>query len=159
MKIGIVSDSHGDMESLRAAVSQMGKIDMLIHAGDHYNDALTLSKEIETQVSAVTGNCDWPVPGMDEKIIQAKGYKILVTHGNKYGVKASKQRLIEKLKKEKFDLIVYGHSHVPEVTCLPEGVLMNPGSTSRSRDGSKNSYGIVEIGARGLKAYIHELKR
>lgn len=158
MKIGVVSDSHGDMESLRAAVSQMGKIDMLIHAGDHYNDGLSLAKETKLKVVAVTGNCDWPVPGKDEGEIEVEGRKILVTHGNKYNVKTTKQRLIEKLKKGPYDMIIYGHSHVPEMNWLTEGILFNPGSTSRPRDGSKKSYGIVEVGAGGIKTYIHELK-
>lgn len=158
MRIGVVSDTHGAAGCFRAAIEQMGKVDMLIHAGDFYNDALALEKETGMKIVAVTGNCDRPVPDMDEKELKVDGYKVLVTHGNKYGVKSGNHHLIEKLKKGGYDLIIFGHSHVPEVVYLPEGILMNPGSPSRPRGGSNRTYGIIETGPEGIKAYIHDLK-
>ncbi|PKM82965.1 MAG: metallophosphoesterase [Firmicutes bacterium HGW-Firmicutes-14] len=157
MRIGVVSDTHGKPEFFRRAVEQMGKIDLLIHAGDHYKDALSIGKEAGLKVVAVGGNCDWFSPGPDEEELEIEGYRILVTHGHMYGVKAGTSRLAEKLREGKYDLVVYGHSHVPEITRLQAGYLMNPGSVSSPRMGCKRTYGIVEIDKNGLIPHIREL--
>ena len=39
MNIGVVSDSHGDTQSLRALVEKMGKLDALCFLGDISDDA------------------------------------------------------------------------------------------------------------------------
>ncbi len=158
MRIGVVSDTHGKAEFFRKALEQMGKIDLLIHAGDHYRDAIGISNELGIKVVAVVGNCDWHVQGPQEEELEVEGFRILVTHGHLYGVKTDNTRLAERLKKGKYNLIIYGHSHVPEITSLPGGFLFNPGSVSSPRQGSSRSFGIVEIGKNGLVPYIHQLK-
>jgi putative phosphoesterase len=159
MRIGVVSDTHGKPECFRWALEQMGEIDLLIHAGDHYQDAINMGKEKGIRIIAVTGNCDWLATGPAEEEIEIMGYHILVTHGHTYGVKANNFKLAEKLKHEKYNLIICGHSHVPEITCLSGGYLLNPGSPSLPRRGSYHSFGIVEIGVDGIVPYIYELKR
>lgn len=158
MRIGVVSDTHGNAECFRLALAQMGEIDLLIHAGDNYKDAVNIGKETGIKTVAVTGNCDRAVPGADEAEFEVLGYRILVTHGHKYGAKSGNDRLIRKLKQGKYDLLVYGHSHIPEITHMPEGILLNPGSLSTPRMGSKRSYGIIDIEKSGIVPYIHELK-
>lgn len=158
MRIGVVSDTHGKADLFRKALEQMGKIELLIHAGDHYQDAVNMGREKGIQVVAVGGNCDWSNPGPAEEEITIMGFRIMVTHGHMLGVKSGNRQLIEKLRKGNYHLIIYGHSHVPEITCLPNGYLLNPGSVSSPRQGSKRSYGIVEVTAHGLIPYIHDLK-
>lgn len=158
MRIGVVSDTHGKPEFLRKALEQMGHIDMLIHAGDHYRDALSISKQTGLRVTAVVGNCDWDVVGPLEKVLEVEDRRILVVHGHLYGVKSGHEKLAQLLREGCYDLIIYGHSHMPEITPLPQGYLMNPGSLSSPRRGSKRSYGIVEIDKRRLVPYIYELR-
>jgi len=158
MRIGVVSDTHGKPEMFRQALKQMGRIDLLIHAGDHYRDAINMGQETGLKVVAVVGNCDWFVPGPEEEELELEGFRILVTHGHNYGVKTDNSRLAARLREGKYDLIIYGHSHKPEISRLPEGYLLNPGSVSGPRGGSKRSYGIVEIEGNTIKPYIYELK-
>jgi len=158
MRIGVVSDTHGKLDFFRKAVEEMGAIDLLIHAGDHYQDAVHIGKELNVKVVAVAGNCDWHLPGPYEEELEIEGFRILVTHGHQYGVKSNHKKLAEKLKNGKYDLIIYGHSHMPEITCLSQGYLLNPGSAASPRRGSSRSYGILEISGNGLIPYIHELK-
>ncbi len=158
MRIGVVSDTHGKTEFCRRAIEQMGRIDLLIHAGDHYQDALKIGRELQIKVVAVVGNCDWHRTGPQEEELEIEGFRILVTHGHLYNAKIGTSKLAEKLRAGKYDLVIYGHSHLPEITRLPEGYLFNPGSVSSPRQGSSRSYGIVEIGENGLVPYIHELK-
>lgn len=158
MRIGVVSDTHGNSKFFRAALKQMGQIDLLIHAGDHYQDAVAMGREAGVEIIAVAGNCDWSVPGRCEVELELEGYRVLVTHGHLYGAKSGNAKLIEKLKQGKYDLIIYGHSHMPEITHLPEGFLLNPGSLASPRGASSRSYGVVEISKGGIIPYIHDLK-
>lgn len=158
MRIGVVSDTHGKAEFLRKALEQMGHIDMLIHAGDHYRDALSISKQTGITVTAVVGNCDWDTFGPQEEVLEIEGHRILVVHGHLYGVKSGNEKLAELLREGRYDLVIYGHSHMPEITPLPQGYLMNPGSLSSPRRGSQRTYGIVEISKNSLVPHIYELK-
>ncbi|ADG83402.1 phosphodiesterase, family [Thermincola ferriacetica] len=157
MRIGVVSDSHGRMDFLRDAVKEMREIDLLLHAGDHYKDALDLAKELTIPVYAVAGNCDWHVNGPDEEVIEVAGRKILLTHGHSYNVKSGNDRLIEKIKKGNYDLIVYGHTHIPEVLPVGSAFIFNPGSIAKPRRGNTRTYGIVELKNYGLQPYIKEI--
>lgn len=157
MRIGVISDTHGKAEFFRRALEQMGQIDFLIHAGDYFRDAVGMAQEAGIKVVAVVGNCDRHLAGPEEEELEVEGFRILVTHGHMYGVKSGNSRLTEKLRDGNYDLIIYGHSHVPEITRLSQGYLFNPGSVSSPRGGSKRSYGILEIGKSGLRPYIHEL--
>jgi len=87
-----------------------------------------------------------------------EGRRILIVHGHLFGVKSDHEKLAQLLRNGGYNLIIYGHSHMPEIIPLPQGYLMNPGSLSSPRRGSKRSYGIVEIGKGRLAPYIYELK-
>ena len=39
MKIGVISDTHGDMRSIDKSNSLFKKCDLIIHAGDNIDDA------------------------------------------------------------------------------------------------------------------------
>ena len=143
MRIGVLSDTHGDLEIARLALAKMGKVDLLLHAGDHYRDALALAKTVP--VHAVVGNCDWELSEPAEVVIEAGGKKIWLTHGHKYGVKYSYNKLLAQAVKNKADIVVYGHTHIP-VSEFREGVLLfNPGSVARPRGKRGATYGIIEI--------------
>ncbi len=36
MRIGIISDTHGDTDLAAEAIRQMGDVDLILHAGDTY---------------------------------------------------------------------------------------------------------------------------
>ena len=157
MRIGVVSDSHGHMQSLRTAVREMADIDMLLHVGDHYLDAIRLEQELDIPVYAVTGNCDWESTGPAEEIIEIEGKRILLTHGHNQGVKNGYTRLLDRLSKEDYDVIIFGHTHIPEVLKEGNRYLFNPGSVAKPRIDRAKTYGVIEIQKDRLFLYIKEL--
>jgi len=157
MRIGVVSDSHGRMQCLRAAVEKMGPVELVLHAGDFYADAMRLQTETGQRVVAVVGNCDWQSPGPAEEVVEIGGYRILLTHGHQYQVKSGYQKLIEKLKNSDYHMIVFGHTHIAEIIPINGGYIFNPGSVSRSRLGGPPTYGIIELKKQGPAPYIHEI--
>ena len=40
MRIGVISDSHGDRKALKGAVEAMGDVAVIFHLGDYVDDGL-----------------------------------------------------------------------------------------------------------------------
>jgi len=144
VRIGVLSDTHRDLNLARTALEQMGEIDLLLHAGDHYNDALVLAEEFGLVTKAVIGNCDHSLSKPKEEILELEGYKILLTHGHRYGVKFGLQRLYFRGLEVGANIIVFGHTHMPVHVVEDNIHLLNPGSPTLPRDSSKPSYALIE---------------
>ena len=89
MKIAVMSDTHGNVKLAIHALKQLGRVDQLIHLGDHYQDALEIGRKTRLPVDAVAGNTDvvsHPTV-LREKIIELNETRIFITHGDKYKVK------------------------------------------------------------------------
>ena len=115
MKIGIMSDSHGDRRAIDRAVERAGKVDLWLHAGDCAPDAAYLALVSAVRVENVAGNTDWPdgkTP--DEIVVEAAGHRIFLTHGHIYGVRSTLEMLVAAAKEAQADIAVYGHTHVAQ---------------------------------------------
>lgn len=134
MRIGVVSDSHGDLYSLDRALSLMGDLDMIIHLGDHYKDIIKLNEKYKKLIEYVAGNNDYSGQAVFEKTITAEGVKIFMTHGHRYGVYYDLSRLGFRAQEEKADVVLYGHTHVQSREDYKGIMYLNPGSTSLPRD-------------------------
>ena len=133
MKIGIMSDSHGDRRAIDRAVERAGKVDLWLHAGDCAPDAAYLALVSAVRVENVAGNTDWPdgkTP--DEIVVEAEGHRIFLTHGHIYGVRSTLEMLVTAAKEAQADIAVYGHTHVAQEVTGDVHVL-NPGSVARPR--------------------------
>ncbi|MTI81702.1 MAG: metallophosphoesterase [Firmicutes bacterium] len=157
VRIGVLSDTHGNLDGARIALNNMGKIDLLLHAGDHYKDAHQLAKTKELLVCAVVGNCDWDVKEPEDLLIDAAGKKIWLTHGHKYDVKASHDVLIKKAKQHSVDLVVHGHTHIPIIDEQEKIIICNPGSVTQPRGKKGPTYGLIEIFGDEVLVDIFEL--
>ncbi len=130
-KIVILSDTHGNLEALKKMEQIFDEADYILFAGDGYKDLNVLSKNNYKKLVAVSGNCDAELLSNKEKFFEIDGKKILLCHGDLYGVKSGLTRL--KLRAEELgaDVVIFGHTH--QSLCETEsGVLfINPGSPSR----------------------------
>ncbi|MDA8212355.1 MAG: metallophosphoesterase [Clostridia bacterium] len=157
MRIGVISDTHGVRERAKAAVERMGPVDLLLHAGDHFDDAIFLSNFFAFPIIGVRGNCDFAGPA--EELVDADGIKILLTHGHQYGVKRALQSLAYRAEESEAKVVVFGHTHEPEIEWAHDILLFNPGSTARPRGVSNHpTFGIINIAAGIIKPYIGQLE-
>ncbi len=148
-RVAVVSDSHGDFRfvgKLRAAV---GRVDWLLHAGDHIYDAPRIANSLgvePSRVRAVAGNCDHPARDPVHQVVELDGVRILMTHGHHYGVKGDLQRLLYRGAEDGARVVIFGHSHVP-INVEERGILLlNPGSLSQPRiPGDPPSAALLEI--------------
>ena len=87
MKIGVLSDTHRAVTLADQAVKKMGDVDMVLHLGDNYTDAVYLAKKYPNiKFDYVKGNCDFGYGSESEKIIDVGGIKIFMTHGHRYNI-------------------------------------------------------------------------
>ncbi len=146
MKIGIVSDTHGNRRAVEKVVELGGKdIKLWLHAGDCVDDAEYLEHFADTGVAKVAGNSDWPSANApDAVVVEIGGHKILLTHGHRYAVRFGINDLIEAAQENDCDMAVYGHTHVAQFA-PGEVTVINPGSASRPRDEMRPSFAIADL--------------
>lgn len=145
MKIGLISDTHGNLTAVDDAVNNAQDVEMWLHMGDCIPDAEYLQSIVEVPVYGVAGNCDWPGKNTCyERIIDVAGHKIFITHGHNYGVRYTQEYIMEAAESQGADIAVFGHTHIAEEIQGPPLVL-NPGSAARPRDDFLGSFMILEL--------------
>lgn len=163
MRIGVISDTHipGKVSKIPAEVLNAFRgADMIIHAGDLIVlDVLAELKKICPDVRVVSGNMDcihvrnkFP----EKELIKAGEVNIGVMHG--FGPPDGLVGILEEaFKKDKPDLIIFGHSHSAFNEKKDNVIFFNPGSPTDKVFSSYNSYGIIEINGKNIDAKIIRL--
>ena len=149
MRIGIVSDSHGNTRIFEKmlAVSGAAEAEMWLHAGDFAPDADDLELLSGRRVVRVLGNCDLFVDGVyDETVVEVAGHRIFLTHGHLFNVRFDTAMLQEAARAAGADIAVYGHTHIA-LEERGEVTVLNPGSIARPRDDQRGSFMLVELNA------------
>ena len=146
MKIGVVSDTHSHVIP-RQLLDDFKKVDLIIHAGDFcLTEDLNVFKKVQT-VRAVYGNMDGlelrqVLPERD--VFDAGGVKVGLCHGH-----GSPNKVLEIVKKEfrkeKPDVVIFGHSHLPVNETINGVLYFNPGSPTDIVRAPYCSYGILDI--------------
>lgn len=166
MKIGIVSDSHGNFENLKKAGKIMledYKVDMIIHLGDDSHE-LEVLKDLHVALVKVPGiyeECYMGTEVPNRLIKDFSGWKCLLTHTKERheNDRADDINPEEVVKEKKVHIVFYGHSHIPAIA-EEEGILfVNPGHLKdEDKKGFKPSYGIAEFLQEKINIKIMELE-
>jgi uncharacterized protein len=155
MKIGIVSDTHGNIENLEKAIEWMvkkHKITALYHLGDDIDDVARVP-DLFLEIAQVPGIYDdrYKNGSLPAKLFErVLGLTILLVH--------SYEKDVEKVDVQRSDIILYGHTHKEELKLADGRVFMNPGHLKGPLD--KNmppSFGMLTIGDRNVSAAIYDL--
>jgi hypothetical protein len=158
LKIGIISDSHGNRDRLMKALDHMGKADIIFHLGDFIRDSEYIRDFHQGRLYVVRGNCDIFVDSdiSSNLMIDLEGKKIFATHGHRYKVKDGLNALYYKGLEIGADIVLFGHTHCSQIIRVDNMVMMNPGSVSRPRNTGNPTYGIIEIIKGNIKPDIIE---
>ncbi|MDU2489810.1 MAG: metallophosphoesterase [Clostridium celatum] len=143
--IAVISDSHGNRNSISKIKSKISDAEVLIFLGDGENDLNEITEEFHGEVYAVRGNCDFNGKYPEEMIIEIKGKKIFMCHGHKYGVKYGYNSIYYKGKEIGADIVLFGHSHLPIIEEYNGLTLMNPGSISHGMGRVDKTLGYIEL--------------
>lgn len=153
MIIGILSDTHGDLRRVEECLGLMQDVELLLHAGDFYEDAQKIGLAAGLKVVAVTGNCDYMVKGPSEEMLAVGTKRIYLTHGHLYRVKHDISLLVQRSKALGVDVTVFGHTHLPTVFKRDGMLFVNPGSPHSPRCGEP-SCAVLDVSRAGIKAKI-----
>ncbi len=154
MKILIVSDTHGHEKNLETVIEKTGPVDLFIHLGDIEGHEDYIEALVGCPVHMVSGNNDFFSELPREEELQLGRYRVLITHGHYYGVSVGTSRLKEEAASRNIDIVMYGHTHRPEIDREEEVTVVNPGSLSYPRQwGRKPSYLIMELDKEGEAHY------
>ena len=134
--IGILADSHDNITKIRKAVSvfKSAGCGLVIHAGDII--APFAAKELGAvgcPVKAVFGNCDGERDGLKD-MIRAFGEiqdapAVFDWDGRHFFLAHLEDRVDIHLDGQAYDVIIFGHTHKPEIRRRGKTLLINPGET------------------------------
>jgi len=153
MKIGVMSDTHGDLIGWQKVMEKIfSDVDMIIHAGDLFNygprnpmpqgfapgELVLEMNGLEIPLVAVKGNCDSDI---DESVvnfplqspfalIQLGSLRIVVTHGDKL----TDEEKVGLAKRWRVNIFISGHTHRPKLAREENIVFLNPGSPSLPKE-------------------------
>lgn len=140
MKAIVMSDSHGCFSAISRVVEQEPGASLLIHAGDVHRDVEDiLTAWPELPCAYVLGNNDFFVHQVpDERLFTFGGQRIFLTHGHRYGVKYSLEKLLAEARAREANICIFGHTHQGLLENRGGIWLLNPGAVLRS-------YAVIEI--------------
>ena len=146
MKIGIISDTHGQVPN--AVHDALAGVDHILHAGDV--GPMDVITELETlaPVSAVLGNTDYTIQLPQMSVQTFGGQKFLVHHIVDLPVPSQLVRVA--IADEQPNVVVFGHTHMPYNEHHDGVLFLNPGSVSNPRGGNAPSVAIVECNESSL---------
>lgn len=134
--IGIMADSHDNLPAVKHAINFFKKMecDLVIHAGDFV--APFAARELENlscPVKAVFGNCDGEKEGLRKAISsfgEIKKAPMVFTHEDlNFLVTHIHVSVKTYLSSGKYNVIIFAHTHKPEVRKEKNTLLINPGET------------------------------
>ena len=181
MKIGIISDVHGDLAALNRALAHFDGdpgISLFLNAGDLVGRGPAQDEVVDAirarGIPSVRGNhdeCDYPLRAdnlayLHDLPLDWRGslgqFRIFMCHGkpgnNLWGLyrdHASDALLEMMLAGLKTDVLVTGHTHLPLSVTVAGGIVVNPGSlyTFHAARSSSQSFGVLDLATREFTVY------
>jgi putative phosphoesterase len=146
VKVGVISDTHGNLPD--EVFDAFDGVDHILHAGDIGGVDLLTELQSLAIVTAVVGNTDGfevrqQCPEVAELTLE--GHTIVVVHGDRFGV-PTPERLRGAYPQAQ--IIAYGHTHQALVETIGDVSVINPGSASAPKTGTRPSVGLITL-ARG----------
>ena len=128
IKIAVFSDLHGGAdEEMQAAFE---KCDYVVYLGDGLFKIRYFEYEYPEKFLFVRGNCDAYDDTPLRRVVNFDGVRVMMTHGHEERVKYGLLNLLTEAKKERAQVVLFGHTHHPEVTVIDDITFVNPGSAS-----------------------------
>ena len=139
MRIIVFSDSNGETAGLLTAVEEE-RPDAIFFLGDGARDAEDLHYAFpDIPMYQVPGNCDWMLHDLPHRrLVPLDGVRFFLCHGHTYGVKSGLSTAVSRARSEGADVLLYGHTHVPDFQLFGELQVFNPGSVRDTR-----TYGMI----------------
>jgi putative phosphoesterase len=154
VRIYVISDTHGRIDKAMEIYESLDEIDLIVHLGDHWNDAKRMKELLNVSLIGVKGNMDGSFSKDGYHILETDFGRIFLAHGHMESVKQGYENIMYKAESLQCRAAFFGHTHIP-LFCEAEGFyLLNPGSLSLPVGGRKGSYAVVTVTKDSLDASI-----
>ena len=156
MKIIVVSDTHGDFETLYQIVRRNIGSDQFIHLGDGEREFYDVQSAFyDKPFIFIKGNNDWEnYPQC--LVTELGGKKFYLCHGHRFDRMHLKEHLSATAVTNGCEIALFGHTHVPVNETVNGVLLFNPGSAALPRGGNPPTYGIITIDDNGGISAVHK---
>ena len=163
MKLGIVSDTHKHIVNLASAIHYLKEngVAKLIHLGDDYTDVDEAGERDVIRVPGVFSDAYQNTKIPNRVIENYAGWRFLLTHT----LASHANDLSGDLKPEELiggrqvHVVLYGHTHVPEIRKDGGIVFINPGHLkNEDKRGFPPTFGCIELTIDKLVARIYRLR-
>jgi len=170
MKIGVISDTHGDAINFDIALNNiLYDVELIIHAGDILNhgprnkipegyNPVKLAELINTSpidIFFAKGNCDSEVDELLINYFISSPYLYLMVEGVRLFVSHGHINFSEYLKKakQKCDIFIFGHTHIYTIEKEDNIVQLNPGSLSLPKNNPNGTCAIINIDSNEISIF------
>jgi uncharacterized protein len=159
LKIGIISDTHDDIENVQEAINIFNKneVNLVIHAGDYISPGVIQEfQKLRSKLIGVLGNNDSEKNEILKYFLEINGdlkgelgeleiekLRIGIYHGTDETIK---KHIIDS---KKYNIIICGHTHEREPANRQTGIIgnevivLNPGSAHRKTPSISRSFDEV----------------
>jgi putative phosphoesterase len=140
MLIGIMSDTHDDMEQIKKAVQLLNskRAGLVLHAGDIVSPfTFEVLGDLQAEFAGIFGNNDGDkLLLMDRSLGRLTNQPLVRDAGGKRLVVVHEPDMANSLAKSgDFDIVIYGHLHKPDVRQVGGALIINPGKVARLHKG------------------------
>lgn len=141
VRVGIISDTHGQIEFTRAAVRMLESLEVnrVLHCGDIGSPEI-VEMLAPWPTDFVFGNCDTEQRVLRSAILRAgkechgefgdleiEGVRIALVHSH------DRRLFAASVGSGRYDVICYGHTHLAAIEKQGETLLLNPGAVYRAQ--------------------------
>jgi putative phosphoesterase len=145
----VISDSHGDIAALSAALAwaKNTTLDTAVFLGDGAEDLAIASARIGFSLTwhKVRGNGDYDFSIPDNIVMEIlPSRKIFLSHGNRLRVREGKRVIADAARRSGAEAALFGHTHIPFCETVDNIFLLNPGSIGRPRSDSGPTFAVLE---------------
>ncbi|MGD9345323.1 MAG: metallophosphoesterase [Candidatus Aminicenantes bacterium] len=145
-----MSDSHDNVDAIKKAVRffNSSQCELVLHAGDFIAPfAAREMGQLSCTVKAVFGNCDGEKKGLKKVFVslgEIEEEPFVFSHADRNILLTHTQFANEKhIRSGKYDAVIYGHTHKPDVRMSNGITVLNPGETGGWLTG-KNSVALLD---------------
>ncbi|GHU54353.1 phosphoesterase [Clostridia bacterium] len=147
-RIIVMSDSHGKVTPMKEIVRHNPEVKTFFFLGDGEGDIEHILREYPCKnIYRVRGNCDFgnTIPLLFSTTLEYSNVTITAVHGHLQNVKITKSYLHQLAKDTNADIVLYGHTHKPEIVYDDGIYYVCPGSVSESRSGGNPTFAFIDI--------------
>ena len=149
MKIGLLSDSHGNIQYVKNAgqyLKDTAKVDLIAHLGDEDGDADVL-EGLGIEILKISGifSASYQDPSLPSRIVkEIDGTKVMFTHSPELSAKDLRQ----------IKAVFYGHTHISKIEDKNGVLWVNPGhlcEAGRKDNPASFAVAVIESGKASAK--------